>query len=432
MNDTPARPHDRKVDLIVVVNGFPRLSETFVLQELIEFERLGVRLHVVAMRRPDEAVEQEAVRALSADIEYLPELSRNAERLAIRIAHGALLLRRPVGYLHGLAAAIASPDFSRSRLRLGLLLAHRAARLGSPPIYVHFAHKPATIGRFAALLAGVPYALSAHAKDIWLTPDDELARKVRDATVVLACTSGGRDLLDELARGRTPVRLAYHGVDLSRPPRAHSDGQVPLVLAVGRLVEKKGYPTLLRAAALLRARGVEFRLRIAGDGPDWPLLQRLVHELGLGESVSFLGPLTDLEVRSEYERADIFALTCRQLENGDRDGIPNVVLEAMAHGLPVVSTTGSGVGEAVVDGESGFLTHQDDPEAVAAALVRLLANGELRARMGGAARAQVAAKFDRNANLPAVVQALAEAGILRLASAAASGSGDGRSLRAVA
>jgi glycosyltransferase involved in cell wall biosynthesis len=432
MNDTPARPNDRKVDLIVVVNGFPRLSETFVLQELIEFERLGLRLHVIAMRRPDEAVEQEAVRALSADVEYLPELSGNAERLAIRIAHGALLLRRPVGYLHGLAAAIASPDFTRSRLHLGLLLAHRAARLGSPPIYVHFAHKPATIGRFAALLAGIPYALSAHAKDIWLTPDDELARKVRDAAVVLTCTSGGRDLLDELARGRTPVRLAYHGVDLSRPPRAHSEGQVPLVLAVGRLVEKKGYPTLLRAAALLRARGVGFRLRIAGDGPDWPLLQRLVHELGLDETVSFLGPLTELEVRYEYDRADVFALTCRQLENGDRDGIPNVVLEAMAHGLPVVSTTGSGVSEAVVDGESGFLAPQDDPEAVAGALARLLADGALRARMGGAARAQAAAKFDRDANLPAVVEALAGAGILPLASVAASGSEEGRSLRAVA
>lgn len=433
MTDKPnPSARDREVDLIVVVNGFPRLSETFVLQELIELERRGVRLHVVAMRHPDEAVEQEAVRALAAEVEYLPDVAASAGRLALRVARAALFLKHPIGYLNGLAATMASPDFTRGRLHQSLLLAHRVARLGSPPIYIHFAHKPATIGRFAALLAGVPYALSAHAKDIWLTPQQELARKVRDASVVLTCTSDGRDLLDGLGRGRTPVRLAYHGVDLTRPPRAHSDRHVPLVLAVGRLVEKKGYPTLLRAAAQLRARGLQFRLRIAGDGPEWPLLQRLVHELGLDETVSFLGPLTELEVRSEYDRADIFALACRELENGDRDGIPNVVLEAMAHGLPVVSTIGSGVGEAVVDGRSGFLAPQDDHEALADAVAQLLADRELRAAMGTEARVQVETKFDRDANLPAVVDALVGAGIIHLPSAAAAGSDEERSLRAVA
>jgi len=431
MNDA-LRSSRRKVDLLVVVNGFPRLSETFVLQELLELERRGLRLHVVALRRPDEVIEQEAVRELSAEVEYLPELSENAQRLAVRTAHAALLVRRRVRYLHGISAAIASPDFSRSRLHLGLLLAHRVARLSSPPIYVHFAHKPATIGRFAALLAGVPYALSAHAKDIWLTPKPELARKVRDAAVVLTCTSDGRDLLHELARGRTPVRLAYHGVDLTRPPRAHSDGDVPVVLSVGRLVEKKGYPTLLRAAGLVRGRGVEFRLRIAGEGPEWSVLQRLVHELGLGDTVSFLGPLSEVEVRSEYDRADVFALACRALENGDRDGIPNVILEAMAHGLPVVSTTASGISEAVVDCESGFLARQDDPEAFAAALARVLGDGELRAQVGGAGRARAAGKFDRNVNLPLVVEALAQAGIVRLPLAEGSVSEDERRLRAVA
>jgi glycosyltransferase involved in cell wall biosynthesis len=428
------RSSRRNVDLVVVVNGFPRLSETFVLQELLELERRGLRLHVIALRRPDEVIEQEAVRELSAEVEYLPDLSENAPRLALRIAQAALLLRRRVGYLHGVAAAIASPDFSRSRLHLGLLLAHRVAQLGSPPIYVHFAHKPATIGRFAALLAGVPYALSTHAKDIWLTSERELACKVRDAAVVLTCTSDGHSLLDGLARGRTPIRLVYHGVDLTRPPRIHCDPDLPVVLSVGRLVEKKGYSTLLRAASLLRRRGLEFRLRIAGEGPEWSMLQRLVHDLELGDAVSFLGPLSDVEVRTEYDRADVFALACRELESGDRDGIPNVVLEAMAHGLPVVSTTGGGVGEAVVDGKSGFLVPQDDPEAFAAALARILQDGPLRARVGGAARERVAGKFDRDVNLPLVVEALAEAGIVRSLSAEGSVSGDGdkRNLRAVA
>src|SRR5207249_9768682 len=139
----------------------------------------------------------------------------------VRLAHAALLLQRRLGYVNGFSDVVGSPEFTRSLGDRSVLLAHRLVRLGSPPLYVHFAHRPATIARFAALLAGVPYALSAHAKDIWLTPERELARKVRDAEIVLTCTTSGHEQLAALAGGRTPVRLAYHGVDLSRPLRRH-------------------------------------------------------------------------------------------------------------------------------------------------------------------------------------------------------------------
>ena len=204
----------------MLVNGFPRLSETFVLQELLELERRGLRLHVFALRRPAEVVQQDALSELRATVEYLPESPVPYQRMRVRLAHATLLLQRRLGYLHGLADALASPEFSRSLGARSTLLAHRIARLGSPPLYIHFAHKPATIGRLAALLAGVPYALSAHAKDIWLTPDGELARKVRDAEVVLTCTEDGRAHLAALADGRTPVRLAYHGVTRIHPHTA--------------------------------------------------------------------------------------------------------------------------------------------------------------------------------------------------------------------
>src|SRR6266571_4253695 len=202
------------VDLVVVVNGFPRLSETFVLQELLELERQGVRIHLFALRRPEEAVQQEALSCLRAEVEYLADLFDPPSRTLVRVAHAALFLRRPLSYLHAVAEVLTSPDCTPGSLRRGVLLAHRIVRLGAPAVYVHFAHKPATIGRFASLLAGVPYALSAHAKDIWLTPEAELARKVRDATVVLTCTEQGRAQLDRLAAGRTPVCLAYHGVEV--------------------------------------------------------------------------------------------------------------------------------------------------------------------------------------------------------------------------
>jgi glycosyltransferase involved in cell wall biosynthesis len=350
------------------------------------------------------------------------------QRTRVRLAHAALLLHRRLGYVNGFSDVLASPEFSRSLGVRAALLAHRLVRLGSPPLYVHFAHKPATIGRFAALLAGVPYALSAHAKDIWLTPEAELARKVRDASVVLTCTEQARAQVAALSEGQTPVHLVHHGVDLKDRTRAARPGNEGLrLLAVGRLVEKKGHETLLLAAGMLRDRGHEFSLRLVGEGPEWPRLQRLVHELRLGDRVVFLGPLSETEVRAEYENADVFALPCRKLPNGDQDGLPNVILEAMAHGLPVVSTRLDGIAEAIVDGESGLLSNQDDPVAFAEHLGHLIEDVRFGERIGEAGRKRVAEHFERCANLPKVVKALVEAGVVP-----ARAMGEPSSLRAVA
>ena len=404
--------HSASIDMVVVVNGFPRLSETFVLQELLDLERRGARLQIVALRRPEEAIQQEALAELRAEVSYVPDLTGTATRTAVRAAHGALLLRRRAAYLDGVARVIASPDFSRTNLDRAAIIAHHAVRLGARSMYIHFAHKPGTLGRFAALLAGLPYGLSAHAKDIWCTPERELACKVRDARVVLTCTEEGRAHVAAVAGACTDVVLAMHGVEAGRPHRVDPANAVPVILSVGRLVEKKGHDVLIRAGALLRDQGQAFQLRIAGEGPEWPSLQRMVHELGLAGHVSFMGPLTPAEVELEYAHSDLFALGCRKLADGDRDGIPNVVLEAMAHGLPVVSTTLAGVSEAVRDGVTGLLAPPDDPARIASALRTLLDDPGLRNRLGAGGRDRVADRFSRAGNLPAVHAALVRAGLL--------------------
>lgn len=382
------------------------------MHELLELERLGLRLHVIALRRPEEVVEQEALARLKADVEYLPDLTEADPKRALKIAHAALFLRRPLRYLNGVAACIASPDYSRRELRRAVLLAHRVVRLGSPPLYVHFANRPATVGRFTAFLTGVPFGLSAHAKDIWLTPRKELARKVRDAQVVLACTTEGQRYLASLAGTRTPVVLAHHGVETEGRRRNPAPEPPATVLSVGRLVEKKGHDTLVRAAGLLRDRGVDVRLRIVGEGAEWSRLQRLVHELDVDDRVTFTGPLSEAEVRSEYERAHVFALACRELENGDRDGIPNVLLEAMAYGLPIVSTQCGGILEAVEDGRSALLAEPDDAEGLADRLAEIVSDNVLSSRIGSGAAQRVQKHFDRERNLPAVVDALRASGLV--------------------
>lgn len=409
-NQTTA--HRREVDLVVLVNGFPRLSETFVLHEVLDLERRGLRLHMVALRRPAEIVQQQALESLRAPVEYLDDGTLWGRRLAVRTAHAALLLRRRARYFDALADVLRSSDCSRTALAGAALLAHKLLRLGSPPLYVHFAHKPGTYGRFAARLAGVPYALSAHAKDIWLTAPEELKVKARDAAAVLTCTEEARAYFERLVGGATVVHRIYHGVEVpgSLPRVQRSDR--PVVLAVARLVEKKGLEMLIRAAALLRVRGADFTVRIAGEGPEWARLQRLAHELGVADRVTFLGPLAESEVRLEYGRATVFALPCQVLANGDRDGLPNVLVEAMAHGLPVVSTTLAGVREAVVDGECGLLVEPRDEVGLADALERLLSDSALSARLGARARRRAAERFDRGANLPAVHAALASVGLM--------------------
>lgn len=401
----------REVDLVVLVNGFPRLSETFVLQELLDLEQRGVRLMVLALSRPGEVVRQEALDGLRARVEYVPEAAVLSRQRVAR-AHAVLLRGRGLSYLAALAGLPVSPDRTRSAMRRSVAVAARIAQLGSPPLYIHFAHKPGTIGRFAARLAGVRYGISCHAKDIWSTPPEELAAKLRDAEVVLTCTEAGKAELERHANGATPVRLAYHGVDVQAAvPRRVLPGP-PRVLSAGRLVEKKGHDTLIRAAALLRDRNMRLTLRIAGEGAEWPRLQRLVHELDLAGHVTFLGPLSPRELREEYASASVFALACRQLENGDRDGLPNVVMEAMVQGLPIVTTTQPGIAEALQSERTGLLVEPENPNALADALGRILSEPALGQRLGASAQASVREQFDRERLLPEVAAALTQAGLL--------------------
>jgi len=383
-------------DLAVLVNEFPRLSETFVLGDLLGLEAAGTRLHIFSLRQPEVELAHEAVEHLRAPVEYLPEFSGRQRRLLLRAIQAALFLRDPRGFARGLAEIYASPDYSRSRLEQALLLARRLDRIGSPPLYVHFAHKPATIGRFAALLLGSPFAISAHAVDVWTTPVPELRAKFRDAQLVLCCYEESRDYVRQIANGTTRVELAPHGVVIPPQP-AREEESPPVLLSVGRLVEKKGFDTLITAARAMRDRGLDFQVRIAGDGPLWPNLQRLVGELDLADTVRFVGPLTAQELEPHYAAAAAFVLACRVGSDGNRDGLPNTVLEAMARGLPVVSTTLASVEEAIIDGEHGLLAPPDDHTALAMALERLLNDPQLRSKLGSAARARVLERYDRDA-----------------------------------
>lgn len=387
--------------IAVVLKGWPRLSETFVAQELLGLERRGCDLGIVSLRHPTDKAVHDLHRSVRAPLRYLPEY---LEDEPARVALGQRAATRLPGYARAFRTYLddyrRDPTENRQR-RFGQACV-LAAELEPETelLYAHFLHTPASVARYAALMRGLPFAVSAHAKDIWTTPVWEKAEKLADARFCATCTQSGALHLQEIAPpGR--VHLIHHGVDPARfpasdgrPPRDGSDPADPVrILSIARAVPKKGLFLLLEALARLPA-DLHWCLEHLGGGPLLPDLRAKAQALGLGARVGWRGAQPADAVRPAYRWADLFVLPVRVAEDGDKDGLPNVVVEAAASALAVVSTTAASVGELVTDGVSGRLVPPDDPAALAEAVETLLRHPDRRAALGRAARAKVVLAFD--------------------------------------
>jgi glycosyltransferase involved in cell wall biosynthesis len=394
--------------LVVVLKGYPRLSETFIAAELRALERRGFALVVVSLRHPTESARHPVHHAIRAPVVYLPEYLHDAPWRVTR-ALAACAVRPGFRALLGLWWRDFRRDRTRNRARrLGqaLVLAHEVLRPGDQ-LYAHFIHTPGSVARYAARLTGTPLAFAAHAKDIWTIPDWEKREKLADARFAVTCTAFGAEHLNGLAPGK--VHLVYHGLDLRDlpdPPPRH-DGEGPLeLLSVARIVPKKGLDVLLRALARLPAER-DWRFVHIGGGDPAPL-RRLADELGIAARVRFLGARPAPEVWAAYRRADVFALASRIAPDGDRDGLPNVLMEAASQEVAVVATRVAAIPELIQDGVHGLLVPPDDPAALAAALDRVLAEPQLRRRLAHAACARVRRSFDREAGVARLAALLSD------------------------
>lgn len=394
-----------------LVKTYPKLSETFVHGELVGLERAGVALALYALARPDEPVAPD--RGLRAPLRYVPDPSTGrGTRVRLALARLASILRAPRRHK-------AVRDFARRHhgvradalLDRAAWLAQSLARRRVRHLHVHFASQPADVAELAARLAGIGYSLSAHAKDIYLEPPGALARKLAGARFTVTCTDYNRRFLSGLAPAAT-VRRMYHGIDLARLRRTPDSGggtDAPLILAVGRLREKKGFATLVDACAILQAIGVQFRCEIVGYGPDGEAIAERIARAGLAATVTLVGRLPHAGVIERYRGASVFVLPCQLAADGDRDGIPNVLLEAMAMSLPVLTTDVSGIPEVVVHEQNGLVVAPGDPLGLAREVARVLGDAALAGRLGLAARATVERGFDNDRNLEVVRELLAVA-----------------------
>ncbi len=387
--------------LAVLVKGWPRLSETFIAQELVALEEAGHRFDIWSLRHPTDTKRHPLHDRLQARVRYLPEyLYQEPERV--------WTARDAAKSLPGYDAAYEiwrrdlRRDTSPNRVRRfgqACVLAHEMPA-DVRGLYAHFLHTPSSVARYAAIMRGLPWSFSAHAKDIWTSPDWELREKLTAASHGAAfgatCTAYGAQHLRALSDDPDRIDLVYHGLDLSRfpapPDRPARAPNAPFhMLSVGRLVEKKGFDRLISALALLPAK-LDWSWTHIGGGDLKEQLQAQAKSLGIEARLIWKGACDQPEVIGAMRDADLFVLPSRIASDGDRDGLPNVLMEAASQRLPILSTAVSAIPEFIESGIHGLLV-EDTPDALADAMTELASDPVRTGAMAQAALDRLTGSF---------------------------------------
>ena len=381
--------------VLFILKGYPRLSETFIAQEIRALEMRGLDIRIASLRHPTDRTVHPIHREIRAPVAYLPEyLYQEPLRVLRAWGHG----RRQPGYRAARQAWLRDlrRDPTPNRIRRfgqALVLAHELPR-DIAWLHAHFIHTPASVARYASLLTGLLWSCSAHAKDIWTTPAWEKREKLAAAAWVVTCTAQGRDHLAALAPTADRVQLLYHGLDFRRfgvpevapagRERNGGDAADPLIiLSVGRAVEKKGLTVLVDALAKLPPT-LAWRFRHIGGGPLLPMLKARARQLGIAERVEWLGAQSQDVVLQRYREADLFVLASRIAADGDRDGLPNVLMEAQSQRLTVIATRAGAIPELIESEVTGLLVEPDDVDALADSMRQLIADPARRAALADA------------------------------------------------
>jgi colanic acid/amylovoran biosynthesis glycosyltransferase len=380
-----------------ILKMYPRFSETFILNELLELERQGVTLRIFSLREPDDGIVHSEVGLVRGDVSYI----RWRRVFTVARAHARVFHRSPARYVERLPFALRRHRLPSVKhfLKAGVIADH-VQREGIGHIHAHFASTAASVALEVHRLTGVPYSFTAHAKDIYRhdLDIDHLRTKLEQAQFAVTVSDYNRDHLARLG-ARNVVRI-YNGIDLRRfAPNGGGSDEPPLILAIGRLVEKKGFDVLIRACELLRVGRVRFRCLIVGKGELADDLNALISALDLEQHVELAGPLPREKLLELLPRASVVAAPCVVGSDGNRDGLPTVLTEAMALKVPVVATPVTGIPELVEDGRTGLIVPERDPAALAAAIRRLLDETDTARRLAEAGRERVERDFDLQLNV---------------------------------
>ncbi len=387
--------HSTSRRIAYVVKRYPRYSETFIVNEILAHEQAGLDIEIFALRPPADTHFQDRISRVRAPVTYLPHTSVRAQAMWSNMKSAA-------GELDGLWQHLHQAEHdSYMEVHQAVCLAREIKRRGITHLHAHFATSATAVARLAGLMGQVPYTLTAHAKDIFhesVDPDD-LNRKLADAAAVVTVSDYNLDFLGRNypdAGGH--VHRIYNGLDLDDFRYESPAQRQPTIVAVGRLIPKKGFGTLVEACNILKQRGVPFRCDILGNGELEPELATAIAEKELTESVHLVGPRPQAEVIERVQSASVFAAPCVVGEDGNRDGLPTVLLEAMALGTPCVSTDVTGIPEVIRDRETGRMVAQFDATSLASAMAELLDDPQQRVQLARRARQLIERDFDIHQN----------------------------------
>lgn len=396
------------------IKMFPRLSETFILNEILELERNGVEVVIFSIKKPNEGRFHSQVADIKAKVFYLDDLDTKKWQHWIGAEWPQLSpVRSNIWQL--LDETLESKDFRRMDwIWWSAWAAAQSLRLGLSHLHAHFATLPSTMAYLVHRISGIPFTFTAHAKDIFVydTESHLLEEKAEAASAIVTVTNFNLRYLKEKLPGldHGKIRVVHNGINIEHFQLAGSPSREEnLIIAVGRLVIKKGFNYLLEACSLLKERGVPFRCVIVGDGNEKENLHEQCRTLQLEEEVEFAGPMNLDEVASLMGKATIMCLPCVQAPDSNVDALPTVLLEALACGTPIISTKISGVPEIVTSGEDGLLVEPEDPGSLSREIERLLSSKQLQEKFAQKGRLKAAEKFDLHKNVRQLLQVFSEA-----------------------
>ena len=395
-----------------IVKGYPRLSETFIAQEIHALEQAGVDIIIYSLRHPTDTSVHPVHNKIQAEVHYLPEyLYQHPARVTVSLFK-ALFNKNFYTVLPKFLKDLMR-DLTPNRVRRfgqALVLANEI-KADREWLYVHFLHTPASVARYASYLTKLPWSCSAHAKDIWTSQDWDSREKLAELEWLVTCTRSNTDYLKDLSTNPDKVSLLYHGLDLSRfpePPAFNqtdgSNAATPVqIISVGRAVSKKGYDVLLNALAELPG-NLHWNFTHIGGGPLLDELKTQASELKISHNIEWLGAQNFEEVIKHYQSSDMFVLASRIDKNGDRDGLPNVLMEAMTQKLACIASNISGIPELICDQENGILVEAENTQGLSTKIAELIKSPQLRKKFGENGYRTVTEHFSLEANIQSLIE----------------------------
>lgn len=384
----------------ILVKRFPKLSETFIQGEIEALVKSGVSLQIISLHRPSETLRQPLSHGLLERVSYLGELTFSV----MLLQWFKLFALKPLRACKSVAGLWREGINPREFIELVLL----CKRMQLQHIHVHYISYPAALADLVSQCNGIGYSVSAHAKDIFLTSRKRLIRRIQNARFIATCTASNRDFLHSLAAdSANKVHLVYHGInsDFFCPVPVNAQSDVPdrllpaRIVAMGRFKEKKGFDVLIDACAILIRQGHNILCDVIGYGDQKQFLQHRIDGHEIGHAVRLCRPVTHASLVQILHNATVFVMPSRRGSDGDMDGIPNAMLEAMSCAVPVVATNVSGIPEAITHCESGLLVEPDNASALSGAISQLLTDADLSVKLGGNGRLRVVRQFNWQASI---------------------------------